>query len=110
MKALVLVGALWCSQVVAETLSPLAFPAEKFELPSLGLLDAAKQNLPSLWASVSSSRAQAQTPVVARPKIISNMPVVVPKSDVDTRMPIKAPDDKVEFKLSVKTPDVEPAK
>ena len=110
-KALfVLIGALVCSQAGAEILSPLAFPSAKFELPAFGLLESAKQKLPSVLPSVASSRAPAQVPALARRKFISNMPVVGPKSDVDTRMPIKAPDDRVEFKLTVKEPDVELAK
>lgn len=105
-----MIGALWCSQAGAEMLSPLAFPATKFELPAFGLLEAAKQKLPSVLESAANSRPHAQTPLVARRRIVSNMPVVAPKSDVDTRMPIKAPDDKVEFKLTVKASEVETAK
>ena len=111
MKTLVaLLGVLWCSQAGAETFSPLAFPNEKFELPPFGLLDAAKQKLPSILGSAANSRAHAETSLAARRRIVSRMPVVAPKSDVDTRMPIKTPDDTVEFKLTVKTPEVDSAK
>ena len=90
----------------------LTFPERKIELPSLSLTESARY-APSplnLWSQAGDwFRHQALPAVVEQKKLVSRMPIVVPKADIDPKL-LKAPDSSVDFKLIVKSPGVVPAK
>jgi hypothetical protein len=93
--------------VAAAANSPsLAFPDQKIGLPPLSLgeiaASAPRGEMGNLRAWF---RSKAPSAVSAK-KYASNMPILVPRADIDPAM-VKAPDSTTDYKLIVKAPNVE---
>jgi hypothetical protein len=105
MKTPLLLCALFPTALMGGEL-PVAFlPEKKFDLlPPLALADAARAKSPEVLNEAKSFfyRATPRTPSVAKP--LSQMPILVPKDDVNWRLRILAPDPTVDYKLIIRDP------
>ncbi len=113
MKTLaVFVIAISCLGFGAEVASLPTFEQRKIEVPQLSLTESVKQGQlvpsdPGVQTIAAGFRIRASE---ARQKMVSNMPVLVPKPGVDENMPIVRADASKDFKMMVREPQIEIAK
>ncbi len=113
MKTLaVFVIAIPCFGFGAEVASLPTFAPRKIEVPQLSLTESVKQGQlvppdPGVQTIAAGFRIRASE---ARQKMVSNMPVLVPKPGVDENMPIVRADASKDFKMIVREPQIEIAK
>jgi hypothetical protein len=93
------------SMAVAAFGTPLEFQPVKIAMPAASLMEDALQKAPT-FVSDFERNIQSQS---YQEVIVSHMPIVTPKNDIDARM-LKAPDASIDYELSVLTPKVVPAK
>ena len=105
MKTLILLYlALLVSPFEAAETPELSFGSARIGASPLSLLESARQRLPPVFGG-SEKRVAA-----IRRRLISRMPIVQPRSDVDDRMRIKTPNPDIDYKLLVKEPVIESGK
>jgi hypothetical protein len=88
----------------------LSFPPQKRDLPPLTLGEMAKGVVNPVPHFNDTLRFPAvEPPRQTRVRSISQMPIIVPRADLDPKM-IKAPDPTVDYKLIIKNPAAESVK
>jgi hypothetical protein len=106
---LLLICALSCSAVAAKGQGQ-GLPSfdGKIGTPELSLTESLKQNA-SRADEASAVTASIVSPnrLAGAPKMVSNMPVIIPSEEIDKNMPIVRPDDSIDYKMIIRAPSVE---
>ena len=93
----------------ATDVASLAFPPRKIGVPPLSLSEIGKHGPVDFLADARVWFRRQSPPVRVASKLVSNMPVIVPRADVDSKMVVK-PNFSIDFNLIMRIPDVEPSK
>jgi hypothetical protein len=84
------------------------FSAKKIGVPPLGLREAVRMEPLNFWSEAKAwFRQAAPRAPTPRSKLVSHMPVLIPRAERRYHMPVKTPDSSIDHKMIVKAPDIE---